>query len=67
MSLCSEQAGGGAAVCADLPVIPRGRGVHDGQCGLLQRGAGTRWQTPRGQEGDGVEMNNDMGCVLERS
>lgn len=50
-TLCvhSGQAGGGAAVCSVLSVIPQGGGVCDGKRGVLQRGAGTRWRAERGQ------------------
>lgn len=41
VSLCSGQAGGGAAVRPHLPFVPQGRGVHEGKRRLLQRGAGT--------------------------
>lgn len=76
LSLCSGQAGGGSAVCPDLPVVPRGRGVRHGQRGLLQRGAGTRRRAERGQDplvsqgGEEVwrlrandDSKNQSGCV----
>ena len=52
VSLCtrSGQTGGGATVRSDLPAVPRGRGVHDRERGVLRRGAGTRQQTTRGQD-----------------
>lgn len=50
LCLCSWPTGRSSGVRADLSAVPRGRGVCHGKCGILPRGAGTRWQVERGQK-----------------